>query len=84
MEELKVPPSVEEMSKAIDSLACGKVPGKEGIPPEVIKVGRKTILLHRLHELLLQCQEEETVPQDMRDASTITLYKSKVDCSALR
>ena len=40
LEELDVPPSVEELSKAIDSLACGKAPGKDGIPPEVIKSGR--------------------------------------------
>ena len=41
----------------------------------------QTALLHHLHELLLQCWEEGTVPQDMHDASIITLYKNKGDCS---
>ncbi|XP_037804032.1 uncharacterized protein LOC119598476 [Penaeus monodon] len=79
MEELDAPPSVDELSKAIDSLACGKGPGKDGIPPEVIKVGKKTALLHHLHQLLQQCWEEGTVPQEMRDANIVTLYKNKGD-----
>lgn len=49
--------------------------------PEVIKAGKKTILLQHLHELLLQCWEEGTVPQDMHDATIITLYKNKGDRS---
>ena len=65
LEELYIPPSVEELSKAIDSLDCGKAPGKDGILPEVIKAGKQTALLQHLHELLLQCWEEGTVPQDM-------------------
>ena len=87
MEELDSPPSVEELSKAIDSLAGGKAPGNDGIPPEIIKVGKKTAFLYHLHQLLLQCWEEGTVPQDMRDANIITLYKSKgerSDCNSYR
>ena len=80
-EELDVPPSVEELSKTMDSLACGKAPGKDGIPPEVIKAGKQTALLYHLCELLLQCREEGTVPQDMHDANIITLYKNKDDHS---
>ena len=41
--------------------------------PEVVKAGKSTALLHHLHELLLQCWEEGTIPQDMRDANIITL-----------
>ena len=49
MEELEDPPSVEELSKAIDSLACGIDLRKEdGIPPEVFEAGMKTALLHHL------------------------------------
>ena len=43
-DELDSEPSVEELSKAIDSLASGKAPGNYGIPPELIK-HCKTILL---------------------------------------
>ncbi len=87
MEELDALPTIDELNKAIDSLARGKAPGSDGIPPEVIKAGQKSVLLDRLHELLLQCWEEGTVPQDMRDANTITLYKNKgdrSDCNSYR
>ncbi len=75
MEELDAPPSIEELNKSINSLAWGKAPGSDGIPPEVVKAGKKCDLLNYLHELLLQCWEEGTVPQDMRNANIITLYK---------
>jgi len=81
MDELDAPPSMEERCKAIDSLACNKEPGNEGISPEVIKAGKKTVLLHHLHELLLQCWEEGAVPQGMHDSTIITLYKNKGGCS---
>ena len=67
MNKLDVPPSVGELRKAINSLACGKAPGNDGVPSEVIKAGMNTALLYHLHELLLQCWEEGTVPHDMRD-----------------
>ena len=38
----------------IDSLSCGKAPGMDGIPPEVIKC-RMGILLPHLHKLLYEC-----------------------------
>ena len=65
MEELDDPPTIEELSKAIDSLASGKAPGSDGISPEVIKASKDISLLAHLHELLLQCWEEGSVPQDM-------------------
>ncbi|KAL8578631.1 hypothetical protein ACOMHN_007089 [Nucella lapillus] len=81
IEELDDPPTFEELSKAIDSLARSKAPGIDGIPPKVIKAGKQTSLLEHLHNLLLQCWEDGTVPQDMRDANIITLYKNKGDRS---
>ncbi|RXN14061.1 RNA-directed DNA polymerase from mobile element jockey-like protein [Labeo rohita] len=80
MEELDTPPTVEELSKAIDCLACGKAPGNDGIPPEVLKSG-KPALLQPLHNLLCLCWEQGYIPQDMRDAKIITLYKNKGDRS---
>ena len=76
MEELDTLPTMEELSKAIDRLACGKAPGKDGIPPEVLKQGKQTIL-QPLHELLCLCWEQGHIPQDMRDANVVTLYKNK-------
>ena len=86
MEELDVEPTMDELSKAIDSLAAGKAPGSDSIPPDLIK-HCKTTLLHPLHEVLCQCWRGGAVPQDMKDAKIITLYKNKgerSDCNNYR
>lgn len=76
MEELNALPTVEELSKAIDSLPTGKAPGLDGIPPEAVRCA-KSVLLNHLHKLLCQCWKEGTMPQDMKDCSIVTLYKNK-------
>ena len=76
MEELDAEPTLEELSKAIGSLAAGKAPGSDSIPPDLIK-RCKTTLLPPLYEVLCQCWKEGCVPQVMRDAKIITLYKNK-------
>ena len=58
---------------AIDGLACGKAPGKDGIPLEFLKHGKQTIL-QPLHELLCLCWEQGHIPQNTRDANIVTLY----------
>lgn len=86
MDELDAEPTVAELSKAIDSLASGKAPGSDGIPPDLVKRCKSTLLLP-LHEVLCQCWQEGAVPQDMRDAKIITLYKNKgerSDCNNYR
>ena len=80
MEELDTPPTMEKLKKAIDCLACGKAPGRDGIPPQVLK-SRKPALLQPLHELLCLCWEQGHIPQGIRDAGIITLYKNKGDSS---
>ena len=76
MEELDAEPTMDELSKAIDSLAAGKAPGSDSIPPDLFK-HCKTTLLHPLHEVLCQCWREGAGLQDMRDAKIITPYKNK-------
>ena len=86
MEELDCNPTIDELSKAIDSLSAGKAPGMDGIPPDLLK-HCKTALLAPLHEVLCKCWQEGAVPQDMRDAKIITLYKNKgerSDCNNYR
>ena len=80
MEELDNPPTMEELSKAIDRLTCGKATGSDEIPPEVLKNG-KPALQQPLHDLLCLCWEQGYIPQDMRDANIVTLYKNKGDRS---
>ena len=86
MEELDAEPTMDKLRKVIDSLAAGKAPGSNNIPPDLIK-HCKTTLLHPLYEVLCQCWREGAVPQDMRDAKIITLYKNKgerSDCNNYR
>ena len=47
---------------------------------EILKCGKETLLPH-LHHLLIQCWNEGTVPQDMRDSNIVTIYKNKGDRS---
>ena len=84
--ELDDVPSMTDLSKAIDKLTSGKAPGNDGIPPDLIKCC-KSCLLPALHDLLTQCWSEGSVPQDMRDAKIVTLYKNKgsrCDCNNYR
>ena len=80
MEELDTVPSREELNTAIDSLQTGKAPGSDNIPPEAIKTA-KHALLQPLHDLLCLCWREGAVPQEMRDATIVTIYKNKGDRS---
>ena len=77
MEELDTEPTLEELSKAILSLVSDKAPGSDGIPQDLIK-HCKNALLYSLHVLLCQCWQG-AVPQDVRDAKIITLFKNKGD-----
>ncbi|GFS13568.1 RNA-directed DNA polymerase from mobile element jockey-like protein [Elysia marginata] len=86
IEELDDPPTLEETITAIGQLKSHKAAGIDGIPPEIWKMGG--IVLHsKLHELLVCCWEQGNLPQDLRDAVVITLYKNKgekSDCSNYR
>ena len=77
-DELDSEPTLEEIKQALDQLSSGKAHRNHGIPVEVIKCAKGT-LLKELHEILCQCWREGEVPQDMRDANIIILYKNKED-----
>ena len=80
MEALDTEPTLGEINKVIDNLACGKAPDIDEIPPDLIK-RCKNILLQPLRDVLCQCWSEGAVPQDMRDAKIVNLYKNKGDRS---
>uniref|UniRef100_H3ASA6 Reverse transcriptase domain-containing protein n=1 Tax=Latimeria chalumnae TaxID=7897 RepID=H3ASA6_LATCH len=48
------------------------------IPPELLKAGGRK-LASDIHALLCTCWEESHIPQDLKDAKIITLYKNKGD-----
>ena len=68
--------SMEELTKAIEQLKCGKAAGADVIPPELWRDGG-TALHSKFHELLVCCWEQGKLPGDLRDAIVITLYKNK-------
>ena len=76
--ELDDEPSIEELREAIEDLSIGKSTGSDNIPAEILKYNRDTITPH-LHQLLLACWKHKEIPQNMRDANIITLYKNKGD-----
>ena len=74
IDALDIVPTEEDVTSAMESLTNGKSPGNDGISPEVLKCGKRTLLPH-LHHCSELCWKEESVPQDLRDANIITIYK---------
>ena len=73
------------MARAIASLKDGKALGRDGIPAEVWKHGRDN-LFSRLHQLITNAWEVDSVPQSWNDASIVTIYKKgdRTDCGNYR
>ncbi|CAG9138444.1 unnamed protein product [Plutella xylostella] len=76
LESLDTPPTFAEFLRALQALKTGKSTGSDNIPAELIKLPAAT---NPLYVLLLRCWEMGTVPQEMRDANIVTLYKGKGD-----
>ena len=74
--ELDAPPTAEETTAAIKQLQAGKAPGPDGIPAEIFKAGGETIIIH-LTKLFQLFWIKGQLPQDLRDANIIHLYKNK-------
>jgi len=84
--ELDELPNLEEISNAIKQLKSGKAAGGDGIPAEIWKHGGQT-LHSKLCDFFICCWEQGKLPQELRDAVIITLYKNKgekSDCSNYR
>ena len=84
--ELDHPPTQQEVKAAIAKLNCHKAPGVDGIPAEVYKLGG-ACLCERLTDLFALCWRTGTIPQDLRDAVIVSLYKNKgekSDCANYR
>ena len=86
IEALDEPPTLEELTEAIDQLKSRKAPGVDGIPPEICTHGGPALHV-KLHDLLVCGWEQGKLPQDLRDAVIKTMYKNKgekSDCSNYR
>ena len=59
-------------------MKSGKACGEDSIPGEVLKAC-KEVLLPELYKLLCLIWQEGAVPQELRDAKIVTLYKNKGD-----
>lgn len=86
LNELDNTPTLEELSHAIDQLTPGKAPGNDSIPPDLLKKCKSSLLVP-IHNIMVKCWSEGAVPQDMRDAKIVTLFKNKgerSDCNNYR
>ena len=69
-------PTVTETRKAIQHLYSGKAPGTDAIFAEVYKAGGLP-MAEKLTELFQCMWRKEAIPQELKDASIIHLYKRK-------
>ena len=79
-EALDIMSTREELLKAISQLSSGKASGSDSILAEMYKNGGPALVLRILQLFLLVGWQQETVPQDLKDASIIHLYKRKGNC----
>ena len=84
-EELDGVIHIEKVRKAVKQMECNKASGGDGIPAEVYKHGGTT-LMHHLHRLFLKIWDNEEVPQELKDASIVTIVKkgSRTECGNYR
>ncbi|KAL8581920.1 hypothetical protein ACOMHN_010294 [Nucella lapillus] len=75
--ELDDPPTNDGVARAIAQLQCGKSAGPDDIPPEVFKAGSQP-LIQKFTAFLCMC----CLPQDLKDARIVHLYKGKGDKSS--
>lgn len=66
----------DEVRKAIKQLSCGKAPGSDAIPVEVYKAGGPA-MFHNLTMLFQSMGRAGEVPQLLKDANIIHIYKRK-------
>nr|VZI20871.1 unnamed protein product [Spirometra erinaceieuropaei] len=74
--DLDLPPSLQETIRAVQQLSSGKAPGSDAIPAEVYKHGRHRLMDH-LTALFQKIWLQGEVPQDLKDATIVHLYKRK-------
>ena len=76
---------IEEVRKAVKQMKCNTASGGDGIPAEVYKHGG-TALVRHLHSIFLKIWKNEEVPQELKVASIVTIFKkeSRTECGNYR
>nr|VZH98192.1 unnamed protein product [Spirometra erinaceieuropaei] len=67
---------VRRRVRAVQQLSSGKAPGSDAIPAEVYKHGGSQLMDH-LTALFQEMWRQGEVPQDLKDATIVHLYKRK-------
>ncbi|XP_062593769.1 uncharacterized protein LOC134255273 [Saccostrea cucullata] len=80
-QSLEAVPTLEEIQKAISLLSTGKAPGGDSIQAEIYKEGSMA-QVEKLHYLFELIWDQKKVPQVLKDASIIHLYKRKRNTQA--
>ena len=75
LSEMDIPPNFSEVTDASRQFSRGKRCGKDGIPPEVFLAGGP-YLIRKLTKLLVEIWKKGEVPQDFKDASIVSLFKT--------
>ena len=73
---LDLPPTIDEVLKAIRQTGSGKSPGMFGIPAEIFK-SAGPVALEALHSLLNSIWEEEDVAKESRNVTFVSLFKKR-------
>ena len=77
-DNLCTPITMEELEKVLQRTRRGKAQGLDGISPEILKLGGPKLKACLL-SLYNTCWQRQTLPQDFKDALTVTIYKRKGD-----
>ena len=86
MPELSRLPTFDEMMEAVKQMPNDKSPGNDAIPAKVFKCLDDTSL-SKLYKIVSEIWREGKVPQDLKDAKFVQLYKNegdKSDCNNYR
>ena len=78
--DLMQTPSATEVLGAVNQMASGKAPGPDGLPSELFKAGGREII-NKLVTLYGNNWSKRSVPQDLKDALIVHIFKRKGDRS---
>ena len=76
MNDLDLPPSMDELTKAIKQTNSGGASDKDGIPAEIYKTTVPRAVDVFL-DTIQRIWDQEKMPEDFRDALIVALYKNK-------